>query len=81
MLRLAAEVQRGPLGINYRQTSLTSYFKASSSEVGRVKERGAAHKNLKNKFNRIDITTHVIPSDFFHTTLSNSIFYWEFKAG
>ena len=81
MLRLAAEVQRGPLGINYRQTSLTSYFKAPLLTALRIKEKDVAKTNLKNKFNRIDTTTHMTPTDFFHTTLSNSIFYWEFKAG
>ena len=42
LLRLAAEIQLGPLGVNYRQTALLEYFKplpAAPTKVLEVRER------------------------------------------
>ena len=77
ILRLAAEVQLGPLGINYRQTSITSHFKPVNPTTPKL----TIKTSNSNKFNNKTINTPFSPHDIFHVTPSNSIFYWEFKAG
>ena len=85
LLRLAAEVQHGPLGINLRQHSILNYFKPIDKDVTKTSKTIVQQIKLKNKNKNItDLNKHLTPFDIFHTTPSltmNDVLYWEFKAG
>jgi hypothetical protein len=83
LLRLAPEIQAGPLGVDLRQPTITEFFKPvkeTPSWRRRVCPADTKQKNkIKKHYNNIS-SIH----DIFHNThsmTSNSILYWEFKAG
>ena len=86
LLRLAAETQLGPLGVNYRQSTITDFFKPNAPLV-RVKSAttGGAVFVKKNRKEIIYLNKNLKPCDIFYTTPSNvdniDVLYWEFKAG
>ncbi len=82
LLRLAAEVQRGPLGINLRQHTILDFYKPiKTAAVKTRKERFLPGKKNKNV---AELNKNLKPLDIFNTTPSltcNNVLYWEFKAG
>ncbi len=83
LLRLAAEVQRGPLGINLRQRSIMNYFKPIQATTTKQPKKDEIQIKQKNK-NITELNKNLKPYDIFHTTPSltmNDVLYWEFKAG
>jgi hypothetical protein len=83
ILRLAAEIQRGPLGINLRQHTILNYFKPIHTTVNKTPKSHNSLIKLKNKKTK-DLNKNLNPHDIFHTTPSltcNDVLYWEFKAG
>ena len=85
MLRLAAETQLGPLGVNFRQSTITDFFKVNSPPVGKkftTAGRSPSAKKIRKEI--VYLNKDLKPSDIFHTTPSmtyNNVVYWEFKAG
>ena len=83
LLRLAAEVQHGPLGINLRQHTIREFFKPIHS-IGVKTPKTYALQNKKKNKNIIELNKNLNPYDIFYTTPSmtiNDVLYWEFKAG
>ncbi len=83
LLRLAAEVQRGPLVINLRQHTILEFFKPIHSSAIKTPKTYKLQNKKKNK-NIIELNKNLKPHDIFNTTPSltiNDILYWEFKAG
>ena len=83
LLRLAAEIQRGPLGINLHQYTILNFFKPIHTTTIKTPKSNAPIIKLKNK-NMTYLNMNLNPHDIFHTTPSlttNDVLYWEFKAG
>ena len=83
LLRLAAEVQRGPLGINLRQHTILEFFKPIHTTGVKTPKTYALQNKKKNK-NIIELNKNLTPHDIFCTTPSmtiNDVLYWEYKAG
>ena len=91
LLRLAAELQRGPLGINLRQAALSEFFKPVRQDpilrkrkITKEASRGDSEANKKNRNKKIIVlkNSHELLSDVFENpTQTGNLFYWEFKAG
>ena len=91
LLRLAAELQRGPLGINLRQAALSEFFKPVRQDpilrkrrITKEASRGDSEASKKNRNKKIIIlrNSQELLSDVFENpTQTGNLFYWEFKAG
>jgi hypothetical protein len=90
LLRLAAETQLGPLGINLQQKSLTSFFKVIKEPLKtplttRDDTLTSNKRNTKrNRDKNISfLNMNLLPTDIFHSThvIDSDVTYWEFKAG
>ena len=92
LLRLASEIQKGPLGVNWRQTSLGEFYKPIVL-AGEKKTRGKKNwsddstteaqtdnKYKKNKY-LIKDSKILLGIIFQNTNQTSRNVYWEFKAG
>jgi hypothetical protein len=85
ILRLAAETQLGPLGVNFRQATITDFSKTISPPVGKkITSAGRLPAGKKIRKEITYVNKNLKPTDIFYTTPSmthNNVVYWEFKAG
>ncbi len=83
LLRLAAECQLGPLGVNLRQYTIAEFYKPTTAVAPKSTIGHGASKPRKIK-NITYLNKNLSPHDIFSNTPSltfNDILYWEFKAG
>ncbi len=75
LLRLAAEVQRGPLGINLRQHTIFDFYKPINLVTSK-KKKDRSFPEIKNR-NVTELYKNIKPYDIFDTTPSltyNNVF-------